>query len=124
MECPYCYKFFTTQGITNHVKSHENRGDKIGHKPRVGGKVKTLGPRYEPGTEEKTPAGTSNTPVDLSKDCEPTTDVPLLDAEPAAAADLREGEEGGKRVHPQFKQRQLTNGVCHFIVCGVTCMWC
>ena len=66
IECPYCFKYFSTQGYPNHEKQHKSLGHKMGTKPQVG-KAKTRGDKYTKPVIHCTKQPT----VDLTK--EPTT---------------------------------------------------
>ena len=73
MKCPYCFKFFSTQGFPNHIRKHQSLGEKKKQRPRVG-KVKSRGPKYpkpsvnivEKTTVDLTTDETKIVPIDLS----------------------------------------------------------
>ena len=109
LECPYCFKFFSTQGFANHIRKHEALGDKITSRPRVG-KVKLRGPKYpEPvqlgvSTVDLTTKETHTETVDLTTTVDPNPDAAVVDSTPPKA--------GG------VTRRNFTNQVSMFNLCS------
>ena len=105
LECPYCFKFFSTQGFANHVRKHEVRGDKITSRPRVG-KVKLRGPKYpEPvqlgvSTVDLTTKETHTEPVDLTTTVDPNPDTVVVDSTPPKVGGVTRRNFGDFRLTP------------------------
>lgn len=105
MECPYCFKFYSTQGFPNHVRKHQSLGEKLTPRPRVG-KVKSIGPKYP----QPVKIGVKKPTVDLTTDESQTVPIDLSttvspDTVSVDSPDCNSG--GGKGV----TRRNFTNAV-------------
>ena len=120
-QCPYCFKWFTTQGFPNHKRFHERNGDKVtGKKPN--GQVKLHGAKYDKpfvgGTSKETtstsmvhptkdtdstvhPTKDTTSPVDLTHDTTSTSPVDLTNdstsTPPDHQVEPRRNSTGGQR---------------------------
>ena len=119
--CPFYFKWFTTQGFPNHMRSNERNGDKsVNKKPN--GQVKSHGPKYDkPFVGGKDAAANTTTKEDVVVNLTGNVDVVNLTEDTTSTSPVTEDTTSTSPVQ-EVKQHRLSTGGQRNFTMKVSCV--